>query len=114
VLYLVIGNGQNVNKLRIDIINPRIFYLLLFGFCISNNNNNNNKYENSCNIPSCREHCGLADFLCGMYSTVTYHGVRNVGCSGFAKYGTFTLKVKILWNTGFVQICELYARIYFI
>ena len=26
-----------------------------------------------------REHGGLEDFLCGMFSTVTYRRVRNVG-----------------------------------
>jgi hypothetical protein len=76
--YLVIANGQNVVKLRIDIICASLCSMFVVSVTIIITiiiiiNMITVAFQGS------REHGGLANFLCVMYSTVTYRRVRNFG-----------------------------------
>ena len=51
-------------------------------------------------IQEWREHGGLADFFCGMYTTGSYLRYEMLDVSGFSIYGTFNGKVLMFWFAG--------------
>jgi hypothetical protein len=87
--------------------------LIIYG--IGNNNNNNNiKYETLVII----QRAGIMKAMrnsCVVYAIPSLIMVyEGLGVNGFSKYGTFNFKVKISWNAGNVEICELCTTKYFI